>query len=462
MATPCLFCDRLGHLTELPADDLVWQFPHSVALLGPWQYYTGYCVLASRAHYAELHQFPASVRSAFLEEMVTLSHAIANAFSPRKLNCESLGNQVPHLHWHLFPRRADDPDMLKPVWLALDRAERDPRERQRSASRPVSPRGDRPAVACRPSATSGPDPMTSLRIGTRGSPLALWQAHHVADLLRTADPGVQIELIEIETVGDQVRDVPLTQLGGDGAFTKAIQQALLDNRVDVAVHSLKDLPTFAVEGLVLAAVPKRGPSGDALVSLKYRSFADLPTGATVATSSVRRKAQLLHRRPDLKLIDIRGNVDTRLRKLAEQNLDATILAQAGLVRLGLADRITEILDPAWMFPAVGQGALGLECRAADFAVRTLLDQLNDAATRWSVLAERAMLRGLGGGCQVPIGALTRIVDGELTLRGVVLSPDGSQRIAADIAGPMEQAESIGIALANELRRRGAAEFLQES
>ena len=266
---------------------------------------------------------------------------------------------------------------------------------------------------------------------------------------------MRIELIEIETVGDRVRDVPLVQLGGDGAFTKAIQQALLEDRVDVAVHSLKDLPTFTVEGLALAAVPKRGPSGDALVSLKHRSFADLPAGAVVATSSLRRKAQLLFRRPDLNLIDIRGNVDTRLKKLAEQNLDATVLAQAGLIRLGLADRITEILDPAWMFPAVGQGALGLECRTADIATRAILDHLNDAATRFSVLAERAMLRGLGGGCQVPIGALTQIADGTLTLRGVVLPPDGSRRIAADITGPMDQAESLGQALADELRRRRA-------
>jgi len=299
-----------------------------------------------------------------------------------------------------------------------------------------------------------------LRIGTRGSPLALWQAHHVGDLLRAAEPGVQIELIEIETVGDQVRDVPLVQLGGDGAFTKAIQQALLDNRVDVAVHSLKDLPTFTVEGLSLAAVPKRGPSGDAFVSVQHRSFAALPPGAVVATSSLRRKAQLLHRRPDLKLIDIRGNVDTRLRKLVEQNLDATILAQAGLVRLGLAERITEILDPAWMYPAVGQGALGLECRNADAATRAIVERLSDAPTRWSVLAERAMLRGLGGGCQVPIGALTQIANGMLTLRGVVLPPDGSQRIAADIAGPMEQAETLGVALANELRGLGADEVLK--
>src|SRR5436190_797004 len=204
--------------------------------------------------------------------------------------------------------------------------------------------------------------MTPLRIGTRGSPLALWQAHHVADLLRAVSPDRPIELVEIQTIGDQVRDVPLVQLGGEGAFTKAIQQALLDRRVDVAVHSLKDLPTFVVEGLLLAAVPPRGPTGDALVSKKHRSLAELPLAAIVATSSLRRKAQLLHRRPDLKLIDIRGNVETRLRKLVEQNLDATILAQAGLVRLGLAEHITEILDAAWMFPAVGQGALGLECR----------------------------------------------------------------------------------------------------
>jgi hydroxymethylbilane synthase len=301
--------------------------------------------------------------------------------------------------------------------------------------------------------------MTTLRIGTRGSPLALWQAHHVSDLLRAAEPGVQIELVEIQTIGDQVRDVPLTQLGGDGAFTKAIQQALLDNRVDLAVHSLKDLPTFTVEGLMLAAVPQRGPSGDALVSLKYHSFTELPAGATVATSSVRRKAQLLYRRPDLKLVDIRGNVDTRLRKLAEQNLDATILAQAGLVRLGLADRITEILDPTWMLAAVGQGALGLECRIADAVTRRIVERLNDVPTRASVLAERAMLRGLGGGCQVPIGARTQLAGDALTLHGVVLPVDGRLRIEASIAGPLDQAESLGTALAADLRARGAEALL---
>ncbi|MBI3823155.1 MAG: hydroxymethylbilane synthase [Planctomycetes bacterium] len=302
--------------------------------------------------------------------------------------------------------------------------------------------------------------MTTIRIGTRGSPLALWQARHVTELLRAAAPERAVELVEIETVGDQVRDVPLVQLGGEGAFTKAIQQALQAGRVDVAVHSLKDLPTFAVAGLMLAAVPKRGPTGDAFVSKRHRAFADLPSGAVVATSSLRRKDQLLHCRPDLKLIDIRGNVETRLRKLADQDLDATILAQAGLVRLGLADQITEVLDAAWMFPAVGQGALGLECRTDDAATRMILDRLNDMPTRWAVLAERAMLRGLGGGCQVPIGAVTNIAGGVLTLRGVVLPPDGTQRVEAEIAGPMEQAELLGQGLAQQLRERGAEELLK--
>jgi hydroxymethylbilane synthase len=302
--------------------------------------------------------------------------------------------------------------------------------------------------------------MTPLRIGTRGSPLALWQAHHVTGLLRAVAPGRPIELVEIQTVGDQVRDVPLVQLGGEGAFTKAIQQALLDRRVEVAVHSLKDLPTFAVEGLVLAAVPPRGPTGDALVSKKHPNFASLPQAAVVATSSLRRKAQLLHRRPDLKLIDIRGNVETRLRKLEEQNLDATILAQAGLVRLGLAEHITEVLDASWMFPAVGQGALGLECRSDDADTRALLERLNDPPTRCAVLAERAMLRGLGGGCQVPIGARTNVQGTTLTVRGVVLPPDGSQRIEAEGKGPLDQAEILGQAVAHQLREHGAEELLK--
>jgi hydroxymethylbilane synthase len=302
--------------------------------------------------------------------------------------------------------------------------------------------------------------MVSLRIGTRGSPLALWQARHVIDLLHVADPALPVELVEIETVGDQIGDVPLVQLGGDGAFTKAIQEALLDQRVDVAVHSLKDLPTFAVPGLVLAAIPRRGPTGDALVSIKHRSFDALPPGAVVASSSLRRKAQLLHRRPDLKLIEIRGNVETRLRKLAAQDIDATVLAEAGLVRLGLADRITEVLDDAWMLPAVGQGALGLECRAVDPVARPILEAIDDLTTHHAVFAERAMLRELGGGCHVPIGAKTATAVGTLTLRSVVLSPDGRRRIEAEIAGPPAQAEALGVALARQLRDQGADELLR--
>ncbi|MSU77959.1 MAG: hydroxymethylbilane synthase [Gemmataceae bacterium] len=301
--------------------------------------------------------------------------------------------------------------------------------------------------------------MKSFRIGTRGSPLALWQAHHVTALLHAVEPRLAIELVEIETVGDQVLNVPLTQLGGDGAFTKAIQHALLENRVDLAVHSLKDLPTFKVEGLTLAAVPSRGPTGDALVSKKHRAFADLPIGAVVATSSLRRKAQLLHQRPDLKLIDMRGNVGTRLQKLVGQDLDATILAQAGLIRLGLEREITEVLDAAWMFPAVGQGALGLECRVSDAETLAIVTRLNDAPVRAAVLAERAMLRGLGGGCQVPIGARTAFVDGMLKLQGVVLSPDGKQRIAAEGAMPPDQAETLGEHVASRLREQGAEALL---
>jgi hydroxymethylbilane synthase len=298
-----------------------------------------------------------------------------------------------------------------------------------------------------------------LRIGTRGSPLALWQAHYVADRLRGLVASRSVELVEIETAGDRVRDVALSQIGGDGVFTKEIQRALLAGTVDVAVHSLKDLPTLPVEGLTLAAVPPRGPTGDAFVSRRHSSFDDLPPGATVATSSLRRRSQALHRRPDLNLVTIRGNVETRLRKLDEQNLDALILARAGLERLGLGAAITEVLDPEWMLPAVGQGALGLECRADDRETRALLAHLNDEPSRQAVLAERALLRGLGGGCLVPIGAAATVTEGRLSLRGAVLSPDGSRRVAGDIEGTAGEAEALGHRLAEELLARGARELL---
>ena len=300
----------------------------------------------------------------------------------------------------------------------------------------------------------------SLRIGTRGSPLALWQARHVADLLRPLAGGRPVELVEIETSGDVVRDLPLSQIGGDGVFTKEIQRALLDGRVDVAVHSLKDLPTTPVPELVLGAVPPRGPSGDAFVSRRHRRFDDLPRGAVVGTSSLRRRSQALHRRPDLKLVNVRGNVGTRLSRLDGPELDALVLAQAGLERLGLGNHITEILDPLWMLPAVGQGALGLECRAEDAPTQTLLAPLNDPATRQAVLAERAFLRALGGGCLVPVGAAAAVRDGRLTLRGAVLPPDGSARVAAEEVGPAEEAESVGGRLAAALLAAGARELLE--
>ncbi len=300
---------------------------------------------------------------------------------------------------------------------------------------------------------------SSLRIGTRGSNLALWQANHVAGLLRAAASGLQVELIRIETAGDQVRDVPLSQLGGQGAFTKEIQKALQANTVDVAVHSLKDLPTFAVANLVLAAVPERGPTGDAFVSKKHASFAALPAGAVVATGSLRRRAQVLHRRPDLHLTDIRGNVETRLRKLEEQGLDGLVLAEAGLERLSLRRVIAEILDPSWLLPAVGQGALGLECRRDDARTRGLLAALDHIPTHRKVLAERALLRSLGGGCQVPVGAFTTLEGGPLTLRGVVIAPDGRARVEGQASGPADEPEALGQRLAEDLLARGARDLL---
>jgi hydroxymethylbilane synthase len=268
-----------------------------------------------------------------------------------------------------------------------------------------------------------------------------------------------VELVLIETEGDRVRDRALSQIGGIGLFTKEIQNALLDRRVDVAVHSLKDLPTIPVPGLMLASVPPRAPTGDAFVSTRHARFEHLPPGARVATSSLRRRSQLLHRRPDLRVEDVRGNVETRLRKLTEQGLDAIILAEAGLRRLGLERHITEVLDQGWMLPAVGQGALGLECRTDDTAARQALAALNDPATWSAVTAERSFLAALGGGCLVPIGALATVSDGRLTLRGAVLPPDGSQRVAGEEAGPAEEAGAIGRRLAEALLANGAGQLL---
>ncbi len=302
--------------------------------------------------------------------------------------------------------------------------------------------------------------ISALRLGTRGSPLALWQANHVADRLRPVVAPRPVELILIETHGDRDQGTPLAAMGGFGVFTKAIQTALIDNRADVAVHSLKDLPTIPEPALELVAVPPRGPAGDAFVSHKHRRFADLPEGARIGTSSLRRRAQLANRRPDLQLVELRGNVETRLRKLLEQDLDAIVLAEAGLIRLGLAGRITEILDSSWMLPAVGQGAIGLECRAADEATKHAVLALRDAETFARVTAERAMLYALGGGCLVPIGVTSRAADGTLTLRGAVLSPDGRRRVVATHTGPADTPLAVGQELAAMLLAEGAGELLQ--
>jgi hydroxymethylbilane synthase len=298
-----------------------------------------------------------------------------------------------------------------------------------------------------------------LRLGTRGSPLALWQANHVADRLRPVAAPRPVELVPVETHGDRDQATALAAMGGFGVFTRAIQHALLDGRADVAVHSLKDLPTEPAEGTDLAATPPRGPAGDAFVSRKFARFDDLPAGAVVVTSSLRRRAMVLNRRPDLKLIDLRGNIDTRLRKLDDQNLDAIILAEAGLARLGLADRVTEVLDPTWLLPAVGQGAIGLECRSADTDTRDLVEAVNDPQTWARVTAERAMLWALGGGCLVPIGATSEVRDGVLTVRGLVLSPDGRRKVAATHRGPAETPLAVGHELAAMLLAEGADELL---
>lgn len=300
------------------------------------------------------------------------------------------------------------------------------------------------------------DSQPRLRLGTRGSPLARWQADWVTSQL--AAQGVLVEQVLITTQGD-VRTGPLGAMGGQGLFTKEIQRALLAQEVDLAVHSLKDLPTEPVEGLVLAAVPIREATGDALVSNQATTLEDLPQGARVGTGSTRRRAQLLHQRPDLRLDDVRGNVDTRLRKLDEGQYDAIILAEAGLKRLGLAARIAQVLPIERMWPAVGQGALGLETRAVDARTRDLIAALNDPATHAAVLAERALLAHLRGGCLAPVGALGRSVGNRVTLHAVVLSVDGRQRIEAAADGPCEEAAAVGRTVAEALLAQGARELI---
>lgn len=303
-------------------------------------------------------------------------------------------------------------------------------------------------------------PATSLRLGTRNSALARWQSNWVAEQLRAF--GIVVDLVTITTEGD-VDQRPIGPLSGRGLFTSALQRALLDNQVDLAVHSLKDLPTEPVEGLALAAVPRREIAWDALVSNVASTLDQLPAGARLGTGSMRRRAQLLSRRPDIEISNIRGNVDTRLRKLDNGEFDAIVLAEAGLRRLDLVARVTQRLSAEIMLPAVGQGALGLETRSDDGPTRSALASLNDLPTYQSVSAERSMLATLMGGCLAPVGGLAEAdSSGQLTLRGVVLSADGRKRVSAAESGHVEQAREIGVNVAQNLLAQGASECIESA
>lgn len=297
-----------------------------------------------------------------------------------------------------------------------------------------------------------------IRLGTRTSALARWQAEWVAGRLR--ELGIEVILVPITTTGDRHREGTIGSLSGRGVFTKELQNALLEEHIDLAVHSLKDLPTEQVHGLCLAAVPERGLVGEALVSPRYASFDLLPSGALVGTGSFRRRAQLLYARPDLVFDDIRGNVDTRLRKLDEGRCDALILAQAGLERLGLGGRITQRLPLALVMPAVGQGALGLETRAEDAPVRAAVERLDHAESHAAVLAERSLLAALLGGCLAPIAAWGRVEGGVLTLSARVTHPSGAEQLDAEASASPEQAISLGRQVAESLRARGAARLIE--
>ena len=300
-----------------------------------------------------------------------------------------------------------------------------------------------------------------IRIGSRGSALALWQSNHVRNRLREAHPGLDIEIEIIHTTGDKILDVPLAKIGDKGLFTKELDRALLEERVDFAVHSLKDVPTRIEPGLALAAVGKREDPSDALIVAPERpgKLSQLPAGARVGTSSLRRRAQLLAWRQDLEVLDLRGNVDTRLAQVAAGKYDAIILAFAGIKRLGFADRASDILGGEHWLPAVGQGALGIICRQNDQRTRAVLSVLDDDATHRATAAERAFLRELEGGCQVPIAALGIATGASVQLRGLVSSLDGTRvlRGNTDSADP----EAAGQDLARKLLQQGAAELLEE-
>ncbi len=300
-----------------------------------------------------------------------------------------------------------------------------------------------------------------LRIGTRGSALALWQAEWVRSKLTAAHPGLTVELVTIKTQGDKILDVPLAKVGGKGLFVKEIEEALLEGRVEVAVHSMKDMPAELLAGLRVAAMPLREDPRDVLVMREGRGVADLPPGARVGTSSLRRATQLLHLRGDLKIETLRGNLDTRLRKLETQGFHAVVVAAAGMKRMGLSHLITQYLEPELMLPAVGQGALGIETRTEDGPTNELVVELAHPPTMVAVRAERAFLRRLQGGCEVPIGGYATLEGERLTLTGMVADLQGRRVIRRVLQGEARQAEEIGESLAEVVLSAGGAEILAE-
>ncbi len=300
-----------------------------------------------------------------------------------------------------------------------------------------------------------------IKIGTRASRLALWQAQWVQTALAGKYPGQSVELVTIQTRGDKILDVPLAKVGGKGLFVKEIEQALLDSRIDIAVHSMKDMPAEIPPGLCIAAVPPRETAGDVLISRESANFGDLKHGAVVGTSSLRRAAQLRHVRPDIIIEPLRGNLNTRLKKLHTENLDAIVLAAAGVKRLNLQAHITQYLDADIMLPAVGQGALCIETRQNDTDIAPLIKALNHEPSRAIVLGERAFLNRLGGSCQVPIAGHGTIREERFFLTGLVAEPDGSRIIRDSCSGSVGDTETVGITLAEQLVAKGAGEILEK-
>ncbi len=301
----------------------------------------------------------------------------------------------------------------------------------------------------------------TIRIATRKSPLAMWQAEHVTAELKKAHPGLKVEILGMSTQGDKILDTPLAKIGGKGLFVKELEVAMLDGRADIAVHSMKDVPVELPDGLHLSTILEREDPRDAFVSNTYKTFDDLPKGARVGTSSLRRQCQLVQSRPDLQILPLRGNVNTRLRKLDEGEYDAIILAAAGLKRLGFHDRITAEISAEISLPAIGQGAVGIECRIDDTRINELLTPLHHIETAYCVRAERAMNNRLEGGCQVPIAGFAMLENNELWLRGLVGKVDGSEIIRGESKGRPDEAEKMGFGLADLLLEQGADLILKE-